>query len=83
VVKNTTAPAPAVQAKKDPSTAPRLETVQKNSSAVKILTKKPDQHMKLAVIEKNTTKASNSTQPPAATAAKQSTLATQTTQSEE
>lgn len=60
-IKNTTTAAPANKTKKDPFTAPKLETVQKNTSSVKILAKKPDQQMKLAVIEKNTTKTTNTT----------------------
>ena len=39
--------------------------------------------MKLAVIEKNTTKTTNTTQPPANTVAKQGTLATQTISTEQ
>jgi len=58
-LKNATTAAPAVPIKKDPFTSPKLETVQKNSSAVKMLAKKPDQHMKLAVIEKKSSKVSN------------------------
>ena len=41
-LKNATTPAPAVPIKKDPITSPKLETVQKNSSAVKLLAQKPD-----------------------------------------
>jgi len=79
---NATATAPAAPARKDPMTAPRLETLQKNSTAVKVEATKPEAPKKLAVTEP-AKKAKETNQTVAAPApAKPSSLAAVTTQNQ-